>query len=318
MSIDIVMSMRVFTAVVDAGSFTGAADKLDLSRGMATRYVAQLEEHLGVRLLNRTTRRVSLTEAGNDYNERATQVLIMIAEAESSVAQGISAPRGILRMSSSNAFGARHLGLAITEYLQQYPGVQVDITLNDREVDLIEEGFDLAIRVAARIDPGLVARKLARARLVACASPGYLKKHGVPKVPEDLVNHQCLTYAYISSPNEWRFRRSGVERRILVSGSLRANSGDILRNAATEDLGVMLQPDFLIFEALRERKLVRILTDWETDELGVFAVYPNRKFLPPKVRNFIDFLVERFGPEPYWSWPPEDQHSPGPTGRPPG
>jgi DNA-binding transcriptional LysR family regulator len=147
-------------------------------------------------------------------------------------------------------------------------------------------------------------RASSRARLVACVSPGYLKKHGVPEVPEDLVNHQCLTYAHISSPNEWRFRRSGVERRILVSGSLRANSGDILRNAATEDLGVMLQPDFLIFEALRERKLVRILTDWETDELGVFAVYPNRKFLLPKVRNFIDFLVERFGPEPYWSWPP--------------
>jgi len=299
MSIDVVACMRVFTAVVDAGSFTGAADKLDLSRGMATRYVAQLEEHLGVRLLNRTTRRVSLTEAGNDYNERATQVLIMIAEAESSVAQGISVPRGILRVSSSNAFGARHLGLAITEYLQQNPGVQVDVTLNDRVVDLIEEGFDLAIRVAARIDPGLVARRLARARLLVCASPGYLEKYGLPRVPEDLVHHHCLTYAYVNS-NEWRFRRNGVERRVPVSGALRANSGDILRNAATEDLGVTLQPDFLIFEALRERKLVQILADWETDELGIFAVYPNRKFLPPKVRNFIDFLADRFGPKPYW------------------
>jgi len=303
MSIDLVECMRVFTAVVDAGSFAGAADKLDLSRGMATRYVAQLEEHLGVRLLNRTTRKISLTEAGNDYKERAAQVLAMIADAESSVAQRISVPRGILRVSSSNAFGARHLGLAITQYLQRYPGVQVDVTLNDRVVDLVEEGFDLAIRVATRIDPGLVARKLARVRLVVCASPGYLKKHGVPKVPEDLVHHHCLTYAYVSSPNKWRFRRNGVERRIAVSGGLRANSGDILRNAATEDLGVTLQPDFLIFEALRERKLVRILADWETDELGVFAVYPNRKFLPPKVRNFIDFLVERFGPEAYWDIP---------------
>jgi DNA-binding transcriptional LysR family regulator len=300
MSIDLVACMRVFTSVVDAGSFTGAADKLDLSRGMATRYVAQLEEHLGVRLLNRTTRSVSLTEAGNDYNERATQVLTLIEEAEGSVAQKVSVPHGTLRVSSSNAFGAHHLGLAITEYLQQYPGVRVDVTLNDRVVDLIEEGFDLAIRVAARIDPGLVARKLARVRLVACASPGYLKKHGVPRMPEDLVHHHCLTYAYVSSPNEWRFRRKGVERRVRVSGGLRANSGDILGNAATEDLGVTLQPDFLVFEALRERKLVRVLADWETDELGVFAVYPNRKFLPSKVRNFIDFLVGRFGPEPYW------------------
>lgn len=301
MTIDIVASMRVFTAVVDAGSFTGAANKLDLSRGMATRYVAQLEEHLGVRLLQRTTRKLSLTEAGNDYYERAIQVLAMIAEAESSVAQEASVPRGILRVSSSNAFGARHLGSAITEYLQQYPGVQIDVTLNDRVVDLVEEGFDVAIRVATKIDPGLVARKLARARLVVCASPDYLKKHGVPKVPEDLVNHQCLTYAYVSSPNEWRFRREGLEQKILVSGGLRGNSGDILRSAAVEGLGVTLQPDFLIDEALRERTLVRVLSDWETDDLTVFAVYPNRKFLPPKVRSFIDFLVARFGPEPYWN-----------------
>jgi len=301
MAIDIVVSMRVFTAVVEAGSFTGAADKLDLSRGMATRYVAQLEEHLGVRLLHRTTRKLSLTEAGNEYYERAIQVLTMIAEAESSVAQEASVPRGILRVSSSNAFGARHLGLAITKYLQQYPGVQVEVTLNDRVVDLVEEGFDVAIRVATKIDPGLVARKLARSRLVVCASPAYLKKHGVPKVPEDLVNHQCLTYAYVNSPNEWRFRRDGVERKVLVSGGLRGNSGDILRSAAIEGLGVTLQPDFLIDEALPEGKLVRVLSDWETDELTVFAVYPNRKFLPPKVRSFIDFLVERFGPEPYWN-----------------
>jgi DNA-binding transcriptional LysR family regulator len=300
MTIDIVMSMRVFTAVVDAGSFAGAADKLDLSRGMATRYVAKLEEHLGVRLLQRTTRKLSLTEAGNDYNERAIQVLAMIAEAESSVAQEAAVPRGILRVSSSNAFGARHLGQAITEYLQKYPDVRVDVTLNDRVVDLVEEGFDVAIRVATEIDPGLVARKLARSRLVVCASPGYLKKHGVPKVPEDLVKHQCLTYAYVSSPNEWRFSREGVEQKVLVSGGLCGNSGDILRSAAIEGLGVTLQPDFLIYETLRERKLVRVLSEWETDELTVFAVYPNRKFLPPKVRSFIDFLVDRFGPEPYW------------------
>ena len=176
MTIDIVASMRVFTAVVDAGSFAGAADKLDLSRGMATRYVAQLEAHLGVRLLNRTTRKLSLTEAGGDYYQRATQVLAMIEEAETSVAQEASVPRGTLRVTSSVAFGARHLGWAITAYLLQYPGVQIDFTLNDRVVDMVEEGFDIGIRVAAQIDPGLIARKLTRARIVACASPGYLKK----------------------------------------------------------------------------------------------------------------------------------------------
>lgn len=300
MSVDIVVSMRVFTAVVDAGSFVGAADRLGLSRGMATRYVAGLEEHLGVRLLHRTTRKLSLTEAGVDYNERAIQVLEMISEAESSVAQEASTPRGTLRVSSSNAFGARHLGLAIAEYLQRYPGVQVDVTLNDRMVDMVEEGFDVAIRVASKIDPGLVSRKLARSRLVVCASPGYLQKHGAPSVPEDLAQHQCLTYSYVSSPNEWHFKKEREERRIQVSGNLRGNSGDILRNAAVEGLGITLQPDFMIYEALREGTLVRILPDWETDDLAVFAVYPNRKFLPPKVRSFIDFLVERFSPEPYW------------------
>jgi len=302
MAIDIVAGMRVFTAVVDAGSFAGAADKLDLSRGMATRYVAQLEEHLGVRLLNRTTRKLSLTEAGSDYYQRATQVLAMIEEAESSVAQEASIPRGTLRVTSSVTFGVHHLGWAITEYLQRNPGVQIDVTLNDRVVDLVEEGFDLGIRVATRIDPGLVARKLTPARMLTCASPGYLKKNGMPKSPEDLVSHNCLSYAYWSLGNEWHFKRKGTVKKVRVSGNLRGNNGDILVNAASEGLGVILHPTFLLYEALRQRKLVPILEDWETDHLTVFAVYPHRKFLPPKVRSFIDFLAERFGPEPYWDF----------------
>jgi DNA-binding transcriptional LysR family regulator len=264
--------------------------------------VAQLEGHFGVRLLNRTTRKLSLTEAGSDYYQRATQVLAMIEEAGSSVAQEASVPRGTLRVTSSQAFGVRHLGWAITEYLQRYPGVQIDVTLNDRVVDLVEEGFDLGIRVATRIDAGLVARKLTRARVVACASPGYLKKHGTQKSPEELSGHNCLSYAYWSMQNEWRFRRKGVERKVGVSGNLRGNNGDILSTAAIEGLGVILHPTFLVYEALREKKLVRILPDWEVDDLTVFAVYPNRKFLPPKVRSFIDFLAERFGPEPYWDF----------------
>jgi DNA-binding transcriptional LysR family regulator len=300
MGIDIVTGMRVFTTVVDIGSFAGAADKLDLSRGMATRYVAQLETHLGVRLLNRSTRKLSLTEAGSDYYQRATQVLAMVEEAENSVAQNASTPRGILRVTSSVAFGVHHLGWAITEYLQTYPDVQVEVTLNDRAVDLIEEGFDLAIRVAREIDPGLIARKLTYACMVACASPGYLKQHGIPKSPEDLTSHNCLSYTYWSQGNEWRFRRKGVERKVRVSGNLRGNNGHILIEAAIDGLGVILQPTFLAYEALREGKLVRILADWETDNLTVFAVYPNRQFLPPKVRSFIDFLTERLGPEPYW------------------
>lgn len=302
MGIDLVACMRVFTAVVDAGSFSGAAEKLELSRGMATRYLSQLEAHLGVRLLNRSTRRLSLTGAGNDYYQRAAQILGMIEEAESSLAQQAARPRGTLRVTSSVAFGIHHLGWAITEYLQKYPDVQIDVTLNDRTVDLIEEGFDLAIRVAADIDPGLIARKITYARIVACASPGYLRQHGVPAAPDDLVGHNCLSYVYGHPENEWRFRRQGVERAVRVTGNLRGNNGDILLNAAIEGLGVILHPTFLAYSALREKKLVRILDDWETDNLGVYAVYPNRKFLPPKVRSFIDFLAERLGPEPYWDF----------------
>ena len=301
MAIDIVAGMRVFTAVVDAGSFAGAADKLDLSRGMATRYVAQLEAHLGVRLLNRTTRKLSLTEAGSDYHQRATQILAMVEEAEMSAAQEALVPRGTLRMTTSVGFGVPHLGGAITEYLRRYPGVEVELTLNERAVDLVEEGFDLSVRIAARIDPGLVARRLTGARTVACASPGYLKKRGMPESPEQLIGHNCMTYVHSNWQNEWRFRRNRVERRVRISGNLRGNNGNILVNAAIEGLGVILEPDFLVFEALRQKRLVRILSDWETDELSVFAVYPNRKYLPPKVRSFIDFLADRFAPEPYWN-----------------
>ncbi len=300
MAIDIVAGMRVFTAVVEAGSFAGAADKLELSRGMATRYVAQLEAHLSVRLLNRTTRRLSLTEAGSDYYQRSVQVLAMVEEAETSAAQEASVPRGTLRVNTSVAFGARHMGQAITDYLRRYPGVKVDLTLNDRVVDLVEEGFDLAIRIAANIDPGLVARRLTRARMAACASPDYLKKHGTPRSPDQLADHNCLTYAYSSVQGGWRFRRNGAERTVPVSGNLHGNNGDILMNAAIEGLGAILLPTFLVYEALRRKQLVRILSSWQADELGVFAVYPHRKFLPPKVRSFIDFLAERFGPEPYW------------------
>jgi DNA-binding transcriptional LysR family regulator len=296
--------MRVFTTVVDCGSFAGAADKLDFSRGMATRYVSQLETHLGARLLNRSTRKLSLTEAGGDYYNRAVHVLALVGEAESVAAQESSRPRGTLRITSSIAFGIHHLGWMITEYLQEYPEVQIDVSLNDRAVDLIEEGFDLAIRIASKIDPGLIARKLTDARIVACASPGYLKKRGTPKTPEDMAGHNCLSYTYWSLANEWRFRRGKEERKVQVTGNLRGNNGDILLNAAIEGLGVILHPTFLAYKALREKKLVRLLPDWTPDELGVFAVYPNRQFLPLKVRSFIDFLADRLGPEPYWDVEP--------------
>jgi DNA-binding transcriptional LysR family regulator len=304
MSINLVTCMRVFAAVVDTGSFAGASDKLDLSRGMATRYVAQLEQHLGVRLLTRSTRRLSLTEVGSEYYQRAVQVLAMVEESERSLAHQASVPRGTLRLSSSVAFGIHHLGWVVTEYLQQYPEVQIDVVLNDRTVNLIEEGFDLAIRIGRELEPGLIARRIAPTEVVACAAPDYLKRLGTPKQPEDLVGHNCLSYAYWSLGNEWRFRKNGVERKVAVSGNLRGNTGDILIDAAIKGLGILLQPSFLVYEALRDKRLVRILPEWEVDPLFVYAVYPDRKFLPSKVRSFIDFIADRMGPEPYWQLKP--------------
>jgi DNA-binding transcriptional LysR family regulator len=301
MPVDVVARMRVFTAVVDAESFAGAEEKLELSRGMATRYVAQLEAHLGVRLLNRTTRRLSLTEAGSDYYQRATQIIALVEDAAGAVAQKAAAPRGTLRVTTPSIFGARYLDRAIADYVQRYPGMEVDLSLSERLVDLVDEGFDLAVRIATKeVAPGLIARRIAPVRMVACASPAYLKKHGMPESPEELAGHNCLFYAHSSYRNEWRFRRKGMERTVRVSGNMRSNSGETLMNAAIAGLGVIYEPTFLTYEALRQKRLVRVLPDWEAEEFEVVAVYPSRKFLPPKVRSFIDFLVERFGPEPFW------------------
>jgi len=306
MAIDIAAGMRVFTAVVEAESFAGAAEKLELSRGMATRYVAQLEAHLGVRLLNRTTRSLSLTEAGSDFYQRAAQIINLIEDAEIAVAQAAAVPRGTLRVTCPPIFGTFHLDRAIVEFVQRYPGVDVDLSMSERLVDLVDEGVDLAIRVATKeLASGLHARRIAPVRMVACASPVYLKKRGMPQSPEELVGHNCLFYAHSSYRNDWRFQRQGEKRTVRVSGNFRSNSGDVLMNAAIEGLGVIYEPTFMTYEALWQKRLVRILPDWEAEEFTLFTVYPNRKFLPPKVRSFIDFLAERFGPEPYWDAKPK-------------
>jgi len=297
---DVLTGMRVFTTVVDAGSFAAAADKLDLSRGMTSRYLAQIEKHLGVRLLNRTTRRLSLTEAGEDYYQRAAQVLGLVEEAEQQAARGAAEPRGTLRINAPVSFGIRHLGAALGEYLARCPQLKADLTLNDRFVDLVEEGFDVAVRIARRIDPGLVARPIARARVIACTSPAYLKKHGAPKSPADLERHNCLTYAYGGPQNTWQFARKGREVSVRVRGNLHGNNGEILGRAAVAGLGIVLQPAFLVHEHLRAGKLKRVLPGWEAESVTVYAVYPSRQFLAPKVRSFVDFLVERFGGKPEW------------------
>jgi DNA-binding transcriptional LysR family regulator len=296
---DTLAGMRVFTTVVDSGSFAAAAEKLDLSRGMASRYVAQVEAHLGARLLNRTTRRLSLTEAGQDYYERAVQVLALVEAAESSIARGAAQPSGVLRVNTAVVFGARYLGAAVSEYLKAHPQVRIEMTLNDRVVDLVDEGFDVAVRIARRIAPGLIARPLATSHPVVCASPAYLERHGTPRSPADLARHNCLTYAYSAAPNVWRFTRAGRTEDVKVNGTLRGNNGDLASAAAVAGLGIALEPTFITHELLRAGKLVRVLRGWEVEPYTVFAVYASRELLAPKIRSFVDFLVERFR-KPGW------------------
>ncbi len=295
---DILAGMRVFAAVVDSGSFAGASDKLDMSRGMATRYVAQLESHLGVRLLHRTTRKLSLTEAGTNYYPRAIQILASVSDAERLAARGTVEPRGILRITASVGFAISNIERVAAKYLQRYPDVEIDLMTTERMVDLVEEGFDLALRITKELPPGLIGRRLAPVRLVACASPEYLKLHGTPNSPKELTQHNCLYFSYSAYRNKWTFCRDDEEQTVPVKGNFHGNSGNVLMNAAKEGMGIIYEPDFVVYQAVRDKQLMPILEEWGTDEYSLFAVYANRQFLPPKVRSFIDFLVEYYKPEP--------------------
>lgn len=297
---DTLTSMQVFATVVEAGSFAAAAERLELSRAMVSKHLAHLENHLGARLLNRTTRRLSLTESGATYFERCQLILKDVEEAELATTELTSVPRGTLRLTVPLVFGVLHIAPLIADYLSIHPDAKLDFTLDDRNVDLVNEGYDLAIRIGNLAETGLIARKFASDMLVVCGAPDYFRRHGVPRVPEDLSNHTCLGYSYDDSVNEWRFSGPDGEHVVQVSGNLRANNGDLLRVAALGGAGIVVQPRFLVGADLRAGRLQSVLTEYRSRELGIYAVYPSRKYLSAKVRTFIDFLVERFGPNPDW------------------
>ncbi|KXS32545.1 MAG: LysR family transcriptional regulator [Candidatus Gallionella acididurans] len=290
---DTLTSMRVFTTVVGTGSFTGASDRLDMSRAMVSKYVFNLEEHLGTRLLNRTTRRLSLTESGLAYYERCLQIISDVEEAEQAAGQLTTTPRGTLKITMPFAFGLHRLGPVIADYVHLHSEVKLDLSLNDRYVDLIEEGFDLAIRIGTLPESRLIARKLGVASSIVCASPAYLKQHGIPTQPSDLNNHSCLGYTYTNSGNEWRFKNKEMEEVVHITGAIKANNGDMLRHAALNGGGLILQPLFIVEDDLQSGRLVQVLGDYTSTEYGIYAVYPSRKFLSAKVRTFVDFLVGR-------------------------
>jgi DNA-binding transcriptional LysR family regulator len=299
--VDRYQALRVFSQVVESGSFSAAAAKLGLSTTAASRHVAELEAHLQTRLLNRTTRRVSLTESGRAFYERAVQLIADLEEAEQEASRAAVVPRGTIKLTSSVNFGVRHVAPAIAAFLAAHPGVRFDVALSDRIVDLVEEGFDLAVRIGAPGSDNVVARKLGETRLVACASPGYLEAHGAPQVPEDLARHNCFTYEYVAPRNLWRFRdASGAERTARVSGRLHSNNGDLLAEAAAQGAGIVFEPAFIVGPDVRAGRLVPLLQEFVAPPMPIYAVYPSRKHLSAKVRLFVDFLVERFSQAQDW------------------
>ena len=298
---DNLADVAVFVRVVERGSFTLAADELEVSRAVVSKYVSRLEERLGARLLHRTTRRLSLTEAGAALFEASRGALERIEEAESAVTQFQSEPRGRLRISAPMSFGILHLGPAMADFARAFPRVSLDVRLDDRYVNLVEEGVDVAIRIGTLTDSSLVARKITATKAVACASPAYLYKHGEPETPEDLATHDCLLYSYLSTANVWRFTApDGREIPVAVSGSFRINNGIVLAEAAAAGHGILMAPSFYVAPLLRDGRLKRILANYRLRELGIHAVWPQRDHVPPKVRAFVDFLAQRFGRKPEW------------------
>lgn len=297
---DTLISMRVFRRVVELGSFVAAAEQLGLSAAMASRHVAHLERHLGVRLLNRSTRHLSLTDGGAQYFERCRSLLDELHEAEAAVSQSALAPQGTLRISAPVPFGVRHLGPAIGDYLARYPQVLLDLSLNDRTVDLAEEGFDLAIRVGQNPNPALIARRLCCVRLALVCSPGYAARYGLPRTPAELSQHRTIAYAYSAEGEHWTLRGPDGLHSYPIKPVLRVNNGDLAAAAAMADVGIGSEPTFLVGDDLRAGRLISVLPDYPQPELTLYAVYLSRRFLSAKVRTFIDFLAERFGPEPYW------------------
>lgn len=292
--------LRAFVEVVRAGAFVKAADALGVSKTAVSRQVSDLEKRLRVRLLNRTTRRLSLTEEGQRFHEHARTLLSDLEAAEADVMTRAREVTGLLRITAPLSFGIEHLAPLWPGFRELHPEATLDVTLSDRVVDLVDEGYDLAIRIARLPDSTLVSRQLAQTRMVLCAAPAYLQRHGTPRHPEELAAHRTLSYSYWSTGDEWRFEGPDGPASARVRPWMHTNNGDTCRVAALAGSGIILQPAFLVAEDLRSKKLVELMPQFRAAELGVYAVYPSRRYLLPRVRAMVDFLADRFRDPP---WP---------------
>ena len=291
--------MRVFTTVVDLGSQSAAADHLDLSRPVVSRYLAELEEWVGARLMHRTTRKLSLTAAGFETLPRCRQLLELADDLQATVSVPGDAPRGLLRISVSTSFGQAQLACAVTDYVRLNPQVSIDLQMLDRTVDLVDERIDLAIRTSNDLDPNLIARKLTVCRSVLCASPAYLREHPAPQQVEELSRHNCLTHSYYGK-SLWHFTRGGEDVAVPVQGNISANEASTLLSATLAGAGVSLLPTYQAGIHVQQGTLVRLLPQAEPRVLNIYAVYASRKHMPATLRSMLDFLAERFTEEPAW------------------
>jgi len=292
--------MRNFVRIVEAGSISRAADQLGLAKSGVSRRLADLENRLGVRLLARTTRRSSLTDSGKTYYEGAVRLLSDVDELDTLVADSEASLEGGLRLAAPLSFGLAHLTPAIDEFVRAHPGVLVDIDFSDRQVDLVAQGVDLAIRIAELRDSSLKARSICPIRLMLCASPDYLERRGAPQRPEDLSRHRVLHYDIGGGPLLRLSDGQGGQRQLPVQPSLKANNGDFLRDMAIAGHGIILTPTFIVWQAVAVGELVPVLREYWPPPLNAYAVYPQSRYLSRRARVFIDFLAERFGANPYW------------------
>ena len=292
--------MKVFVRVVEAGSFVSAAEKLKLSTTATSRLVADLETHLGTRLLQRTTRRLHLTEPGQRFFDRARDLLAGLDEAEAEAGVGTQAPSGLLRITTPAIFGSLHLAQLLPLYLRRYPQVTLEVLAIDRIVDLVNDGFDMAIRLSNDIHPTYVARKLAPIRWVVCASPAYLERHGTPQTPQDLTRHNCLVHTFGPHAERWNFKGPDGPVQVPTRGTFHTNNSEMRRAATLAGDGIALEMTFVVGEALAKGELVPLLLDWGVPETSAMAVYPSRRFVSARVRTFTEFLQQEFSGELPW------------------
>ena len=298
---DSLTDIAVFARVVDSGSFTAAAERLSLSKSVVSKYVTRLENRLGAQLLNRTTRRLSLTEVGRAFYERSQRGLREIEEAEAEVSRLQGEPRGTLRINTPMSFGVLHIAPTIPEFLSRYPELAVDMNLDDRKIDVIEGGFDVSVRISDLPDSSLIARRVGPCRHAVVASPEYLECHGVPRTPDELRHHNVITYQYQESAQEWHFRAPGEKPiSVPVAGSIQMNNSLALREALLNGAGITRTPTFVVGRDIQEGTLRPVLTNYETLEVSIYLVFAQRQHLAPKVRAFVDFMAERISHDPYW------------------